>query len=228
MTKYNDEEMAKYAKTFNQLCEKNKITSFWWDTNLLIKRDKLETFPKVIDAIMDCYKNHCPEANNTQQFESAHAAVNNMKVGWNLGNTLDAGKHCCTFNKEKNLWEETINLTGLSTETCWFMPTTTKEMIHYVKELGFNSVRVPITWVGHLDENNNIDSEWMNRVKEIVDYILEEDMYCIINIHHDGGGEGYIRSCESSYNQFNERVKAIYPDGRRICRLWRKAFVFRN
>ena len=41
MTKYNDEEIAKYAKTFNQLCEKNKITSFWWDTNLLIKRDKL-------------------------------------------------------------------------------------------------------------------------------------------------------------------------------------------
>ena len=210
MTKYNDEEMAKYAKTFNQLCEKNKITSFWWDTNLLIKRDELETFPKVIDAIMDCYINHSPEANNTQQFESADAAVNNMKVGWNLGNTLDAGKHRCTFNKEKNLWEETINLTGLSTETCWFMPTTTKEMIHYVKELGFNAVRVPITWVGHLDENNNIDSEWMNRVKEVVDYILEEDMYCIINIHHDGGGEGYIRSCESSYNQFNERVKAIY------------------
>ena len=91
MTKYNDEEMAKYAKTFNQLCKKNKITSFWWDTNLLIKRDKLETFPKVIDAIMDCYKTHSPEANNTQQFESADAAVNNMKVGWNLGNTLDAG-----------------------------------------------------------------------------------------------------------------------------------------
>lgn len=34
MTKYNDEEMVKNAKTFNQLCEKNKITSFWWDTNL--------------------------------------------------------------------------------------------------------------------------------------------------------------------------------------------------
>ena len=32
MTKYNDEEMAKYAKTFNQLCEQNKITSFWWAT----------------------------------------------------------------------------------------------------------------------------------------------------------------------------------------------------
>lgn len=40
MTKYNDEEMAKYAKTFNQLCEKNKITSFWWDTNLLHKAFK--------------------------------------------------------------------------------------------------------------------------------------------------------------------------------------------
>lgn len=210
MEKYNDEEMAKYAKTFNQLCAKNKITSFWWDTNFLVKRDKLETFPKVIDAIMNCYKDSASVVNNNGNFESAQAAVKNMKVGWNLGNTLDANRYRSIFNMEENRWEESLNLTGLETETCWFMPRTTKEMIHYVKELGFNAVRVPITWVGHLNEENFVYSEWMARVKEIVDFVLGEGMYCIINIHHDGGGIGYIRSCESSFKQFGDRVKSIY------------------
>lgn len=210
MIKYNDEEIAKYAKTFNSLCKKNNITSFWWDTNLLIKRDKQKTFPKIIDSIMDCYKNHLFISNNSEKFETAQSSVTNMKVGWNLGNTLDANKYRAVFNKEKNIWEENLNLTGLSTETCWHMPKTTREMIHYVKNLGFNAVRVPITWIGHLDKNNIIDSKWMARVKEVVDYVLEEEMYCIINIHHDAGGIGYIRSCESSYNQFGDRVKSIY------------------
>ena len=112
--------------------------------------------------------------------------------------------------KKKNLWEEKINLTGLETETCWFMPHTTPQMIHYVKELGFNAVRLPVTWVGHLDENNVVDSKWMARVKEIADYVLKEDMYCIINVHHDAGGNGWGRACESSFNQYSTRLRAIY------------------
>ena len=208
--KFNDEEMAKHAKCFNQLCAKNNIASFWWDTNFLIKREEKQTFPKVINAIMECYSNKKMIKNDSSHFECANAAVNNMKAGWNLGNTLDANKSCCVFNEEKNLWEETINLTGLETETCWFMPYTTPQMIHYVKELGFNAVRLPVTWVGHLDENNVVDSKWMARVKEIADYVLKEDMYCIINVHHDAGGRGWVRACESSFNQYSNRLRAIY------------------
>lgn len=208
--KFNDEEMAKHAKCFNQLCAKNNIGSFWWDTNFLIKREEKQTFPKVINAIMECYSNKKMIMNDSSHFECAKAAVNNMKAGWNLGNTLDANKSSCVFNEEKNLWEETINLTGLETETCWFMPHTTPQMIHYVKELGFNAVRLPVTWVGHLDENNVVDSKWMARVKEIADYVLKEDMYCIINVHHDAGGRGWVRACESSFNQYSNRLRAIY------------------
>lgn len=208
--KFNDEEMAKHAKCFNQLCAKNNIVSFWWDTNFLVNREEKQTFPKVINAIMECYSDKKIIKNNTTNFESAKFAVNNMKAGWNLGNTLDANKAFCEFNVEKNLWEETIKLSGLETETCWFMPHTTQEMIQYVKELGFNAVRLPVTWVGHLDENDVVDSKWMARVKEIADYVLKEDMYCIINVHHDAGGRGWVRACESSYNQYSNRLRAIY------------------
>lgn len=208
--KFNDEEMAKHAKCFNQLCAKNNISSFWWDTNFLVNREEKQTFPKVINAIMECYSDKEIIKNNTTNFESAKFAVNNMKAGWNLGNTLDANKAFCEFNVEKNLWEETIKLSGLETETCWFMPHTTQEMIQYVKELGFNAVRLPVTWTGHLDENNVVDSKWMARVKEIADYVLKEDMYCIINVHHDAGGRGWVRACESSYNQYSNRLRAIY------------------
>lgn len=208
--KFNDEEMAKHAKCFNQLCAKNNIVSFWWDTNFLVNREEKQTFPKVINAIMECYSDKEIIKNNSTHFESAKFAVNNMKAGWNLGNTLDANKAFCEFNVEKNLWEETIKLSGLETETCWFMPHTTQEMIQYVKELGFNAVRLPVTWTGHLDENDVVDSKWMARVKEIADYVLKEDMYCIINVHHDAGGRGWVRACESSYNQYSNRLRAIY------------------
>ena len=210
--KFNDLEMAKYAKCFNQLCAKNNITAFWWDTNFLIRRQEKQTFQKVIDAIMAPYSDRKIIKNSGSEFESAKNAVNNMKTGWNLGNTLDANKSFCIFNKEKQIWEESINLTGLETEYCWFMPTTSLEMIKYVKELGFNAVRLPVTWIGHLDTNNNIAPEWMARVKEIADYIISQDMYCIINVHHDSGGNGWVRACESSYQQYSERLEKIYKE----------------
>lgn len=91
-----------------------------------------------------------------------------MRAGWNLGNTLDA-----TDGK------------GLDSETSWFQPKTTQELISYVKEVGFTSIRIPVSWGNHVDENYQIDPEWMDRVKEVVDYAYNENMYVIINSHHD-------------------------------------------
>lgn len=91
-----------------------------------------------------------------------------IKVGWNLGNTLDANGG-----------------TGLSTETSWGNPKTTPELIKAVKDAGFNAVRIPTTWEPHMDESGNIDLEWMTRVKEVVDYAYDLDMYVILNMHHE-------------------------------------------
>ena len=91
-----------------------------------------------------------------------------MKMGWNLGNTLDAN-----------------TVGGLESENCWGQPTTTKELVQYVKSEGFTSIRIPISWGKHTDENYTIDPQWMARVKEVVDYAYDEGMFVIINSHHD-------------------------------------------
>ncbi|HOA96724.1 MAG TPA: cellulase family glycosylhydrolase [Acetivibrio saccincola] len=91
--------------------------------------------------------------------------VNEMRIGWNLGNTLDA----------------------IGGETNWGNPKTTKEMIDKVKEMGFNTVRFPVTWGGHVGPapDYKIDEGWLNRVEEVVNYALSNDMYAIINLHHE-------------------------------------------
>ena len=92
-----------------------------------------------------------------------------MTVGWNLGNTLDSVGN------------------GLSSETAWGNPKATKELIDAVKAAGFDTVRIPVTWMGHFTADTyEIDEEWLSRVKEVVDYVIGNDMYAIINIHHDG------------------------------------------
>lgn len=100
---------------------------------------------------------------------SASELFAQMTVGWNLGNSLDAVGN------------------GISSETAWGNPKVTKELIDAVKDAGFDTVRIPVTWMGHFtDDTYEIDQEWLTRVKEVVDYVLDNDMYAIINIHHDG------------------------------------------
>jgi len=109
-------------------------------------------------------------ANTGMRDISALELTKEMRLGWNLGNTMDA-----------------FGTTGLNTETYWGNPTTTKAMIDKVKATGFNTVRIPVTWTGHIDSAPDyaIDEAWLNRVEEIVNYVLDNDMYAIINLHHE-------------------------------------------
>lgn len=115
--------------------------------------------------------------------EEALAFAANMKAGWNLGNTLDAN-----INGQHNL---------LNSETCWGNPKTTKDIFVTVKNAGFSTVRIPVSWHNHVKlssdgQHLNIDEEWLRRVKEVVDYAIDSDLYVIINIHHDNIPEGKL------------------------------------
>lgn len=103
-----------------------------------------------------------------------------MGAGWNLGNTLDA----------QTTGSNTDNL-GLNTENSWGAPTTTKAMIHAVKARGFKTIRIPVSWHNHITSRTGykIDSAWMNRVKQVVDWAMDEGLFVIINIHHDNLSE---------------------------------------
>lgn len=92
--------------------------------------------------------------------------VANMGVGWNLGNTLD---------------------TKSSDETAWGNPKATKVLIDAICAKGFKTLRVPITWQYHMagSPDYTIEKDWLDRVEEVVNYGLDNDMYVILNIHHD-------------------------------------------
>jgi endoglucanase len=106
---------------------------------------------------------------------TATQLVAQIKVGWNLGNTLDA------HNLE---WLGT-NPTVAQLETGWSNPVTTKAMITTIKNAGFNGIRIPVSWKKASDSNYNIRADWMERVVQIVNYAVENDMYIILNTHHD-------------------------------------------
>lgn len=89
-----------------------------------------------------------------------------MGIGWNLGNSLEA----------------------VGGETAWGNPMVTQQLISSVKSAGFNTLRIPVAWSQFSDSANFvIDEGWKNRVEDVVNYALNEDMYVIINNHWDGG-----------------------------------------
>ena len=139
------------------------------------------------------------EENKVYEFTDSFTTVQDMKAGWNLGNSLD-----CSGNFAKICPPEDV-------ETSWGNPITTKELIKAVKDGGFNTVRVPVTWKSHFDPNDHtIYENWLTRVTEVVDYVIEADMYCIINVHHDTGGDGWLRATTESWDNYSKQYEAIW------------------
>jgi endoglucanase len=103
----------------------------------------------------------------TENFRDLSAAdvVSGIRIGWNLGNTLDASDG----------------------ETSWGNPKTTKANFDALKNAGFNAVRIPVSWSQSAKKSNNytISDGFMTRVKEVVGYAVSNDMYIILNTHHD-------------------------------------------
>ncbi len=99
--------------------------------------------------------------------------VSRMGMGWNLSNTLDS-----------HGLEDEAALPG-QYETYWGNPATTREMIDAIRAEGFRTLRVPVTWYEHMDDQNRIDPAWMERVRQVVDYGIESGMFVILNAHHD-------------------------------------------
>lgn len=106
--------------------------------------------------------------------KTAIEIVNDMGIGYNLGYSFD----CYDDSKEIKNPDEQITLLGNSIPT--------KKLINNIKKYGFKTIRLPVTWIYFLDKFGNIDSEWMSRVKEVVEWIIENNMYCILNIYNDG------------------------------------------
>lgn len=172
-----------------------------------------------------------PPQSAGEEWENAASAVRNMGAGWNLGNTLDSNS-----GEVDNMWIEAYtSRTPSDYETAWGQPVTTRELIHMFKEAGFGAIRVPVTWYPHMGTitvsgkswdmsswtGNEVDPAWMARVKEVVDYVIDEGMYCILNVHHDtgsastawlvAGGEEF-KASKTRYQALWEQIANTFKD----------------
>lgn len=124
-------------------------------------------------AVAGCGKNSDSEAKDTAKkwTELDQTQITEaMGLGWNLGNQLEASSG------------------GLPSETCWGNPEITKELIDTVKAQGFKTVRIPVSYLDMIGDGPDykIDTDWLDRVQEVVDYVVNNDMFAIVNMHGDG------------------------------------------
>ncbi len=90
-----------------------------------------------------------------------------FKLGWNIGNTLEA----------------------IDGETNWGNPMVSQALIDQVKRSGFTAVRIPCSWNQYMANSATaeLQQSWLNRVKQVVQYCVNDGLYVILNIHWDGG-----------------------------------------
>src|SRR3989339_1369150 len=122
------------------------------------------------------------------QLPTAQQVADQMKVGWNLGNTLEA----------------------VCGEDAWGAGHTSQQLIDSVKSAGFNTVRIPVAWFCHSDTIASvIDKAWIARVKEVVDYCIKDGLYVILNMHWD---KGWLENRVNKANQdiVNKRQHAYW------------------
>ena len=151
-------------------------------------------------------------------FETATEAVKNMGIGWNLGNTLEANNQTVTSDITRDdYWGQQ----GLESENCWGQPSAKPELFRMMKDAGFGAIRVPVTWYNHMDKDGNVDAAWMARVHEVVDYVINQGLYCIINVHHDTGADSgdkqgnvthshWIHASETNYDNNKARFEFLW------------------
>ncbi|MDE6904279.1 MAG: glycoside hydrolase family 5 protein [Lachnospiraceae bacterium] len=118
--------------------------------------------------------------------------VKEMGNGINMGNSLDS-----TGLREYNPLVQDLDF-----ETFWGNPPLAKEQFHAVKTAGFSTVRIPVTWQDHMDENGKVSPVWMERVDEVVRMALEEDLYVILDTHHEDWLDLEVNQKEKTEEKF--------------------------
>ena len=152
----------------------------------------IQLAPTTVPPVTDLYPSYNTNpiaADATGMSSTAVQLATNIKLGWNLGNTLEA--------------------TG--GETAWGNPKATKALIDLVKANGFNAIRIPCSWNQNMANSSaaQIKADWLARVKEVVQYCTDNNMYVILNIHWDGGW--LENNCtEASKVANNDKQKAFW------------------
>ncbi|MDE6775374.1 MAG: DUF5620 domain-containing protein, partial [Ruminococcus sp.] len=171
------------------------VLGYWWSEQSYASLDSVSVKYSLggnTSSVTASGNNKTKSEKSESGFRDSSEIVKQMKVGWNLGNSLE----CYGTTKSCT-----------ATETGWGNPKATEDMIKSVKNAGFNSIRIPVTWGEHMD-GDIIQSEWLDRVQEVVDYAYNNDMFVILNMHHD------------DYIWFNPTDEEYPDDSAKLKKIW--------
>ena len=132
---------------------------------------------------------------------SAYSLLAAVRAGWNLGNSLDAVKRGVPSG---------AYVPPREAETAWRNPPVTGSLIRAVRDAGFGAVRVPVTWAQHVSADGMVDPRWLDRVAQVVGWVLDEGLLCLLNVHHDAGSHGWLQASEESYTAFSARFDGLW------------------
>jgi endoglucanase len=146
------------------------------------------SFPR--PALYPSYNTSPKAPDSTGMKSNAVQLAAKIRLGWNIGNTFEAP----------------------GGETGWGSPVITEDYIKFVKQQGFNAIRLPCAWnLTHLADKSKarIDTNWLNRVKQVIGYCVKNDMYVLLNIHWD---EGWLENnCTTLKKEsVNAKQKALW------------------
>lgn len=136
----------------------------------------------------------------TGEEDAAAAMAERLGLGWNLGNQMDSHNN------------------GVAEETAWGNAKATQATFDGLKAKGFSSVRIPVTWMGHIGgaPDYEVETAWMDRVAELVGYAETAGLNVIINVHHDGADSSWwlnvkkAASSSSDYVNITRKFKALW------------------
>jgi aryl-phospho-beta-D-glucosidase BglC (GH1 family) len=117
-------------------------------------------------GVYPSYNPNPTPADTTGMSHNAQQLASSIRIGINIGNTMEA----------------------IGGETNWGNPLITNDLIQAYKKAGFNAIRLPVSWDQYADKTTGkIDATWLARVKQVVQYCVDNDMYFLVTIHRDGG-----------------------------------------
>lgn len=155
-------------------------------------------------------------------FYDVNTVLGKITHGWNLGNDLDCRPEGQNYSQWVKAGSQIADM--FSTERqCGVIPVT-DNTIKKIADMGFDAIRIPVTWFPHMDEDDIVSPQWLYRVKEAVDYVISRGLICIINVHHDDGTGGWLRAMDSDSATCNGMTKADI--NAKFVKLWRQIATF--
>ena len=144
----------------------------------------------------------------------AFVFTRSIGLGWNLGNTFDATGGSWIRNE-------------MDIETAWQKDKTAEALIDALCDAGFDTLRIPVSWHDHVNAAFSISEQWLDRVKEVVDWAYSRGMHVIVNIHHDCDKKYYYPSRDCLENSI-AYVTAIWMQVSRRFKDYDERLIFEN